>query len=246
MPTHLLLRGLSFDLLRGLNFSPDEAVSRLIAARATSVEVAAADITDNLAEKLASTRLGIFLRAEAPSVEYLASARNLARSLKARAIILPCPQAGTMNQESIKKLTDTAEGHPLLFLFSSDGTSPQIAPLIEAVPGLRVALDAEALVDSQQTPEAQGTIASLAPLLDRVDLIYGRCNPDQPEHSEIYKEIWAEAMRRWRRRNPAGSTLTFIPSPMPDSTSDVGLEDRLARCGAIWQMAQAAWKASWR
>lgn len=246
MPTHLLLRGLSFDLLRGLNFSAEEAVSRLTAARATSVEVAASDITDDLAEKLASTRLGIYLRAEAPSVECLASARDLARSLKARAIIIPCPQAVTMNEESVNKLTDAAEDHPLLFLFSPDGTSPQIAPLIEAVPGLRVALDAEALVDSQQTPEAQGTIASLAPLLDRVDLIYGRCDPNQPERSEIYKEIWAEAMRRWRRRTPTGSTLTFIPSPVLDSTSDVSLEDRLARCDAIWQAAQAAWKASWR
>lgn len=245
MPTHLLLRGLSFDLLQGLDFSPDEALSRLTAARATSVEVGASQMTDAMAEKLSQTRLGVFLQADADALDYPAPVVDLAKALKARALNIHLSDHAGADAGAVQAyLEKTGDAVPLIQLTA--GWSPAAAAqLIDAVPNLRLILDVEALLDSDsEALDAPAALAALDPVLDRVELIYGRWDERAKAAGELYHEVWAEAMRRWRRRNPAGSTLTFFPAPVLDGSES--LEERLARCDEIWQKAQAAWKASWR
>jgi hypothetical protein len=136
----------------------------------------------------------------------------------------------------------------------------RLARLCELVPRLRLNLDVSHIALCEERPGPTPDLAPLLdPVLDRVEMIHGRvCNGEQiqvgvddpgGEIAQRHLRLWAEAMRRWRLRASAGSSLVFTPELGPSDYAIRGndggeLTDRWQQSLVIRGMAAEAWKLS--
>lgn len=270
MPTHLLLKGTTLWVLNGHYDPPEDGLSSLSGAGAVAIEVSDTLLTPAVLEKIAASRLGLVIQASPLTVEDLDASLELAKQTKARAINLYVrlphidqDDAVALVRGLIARAADA--GVPLLFETQRGCITQHLhrtARLVEAVPDMKLTLDVAHYVLAGDQPGVTPQLHELLdPMLDRVEMIHGRISNAQQNQvpvvdveSELagsYREFWAEAMRRWRRRKPAGSTLIFTPVPGPPPyavTTPEGCEvsDWLEQSGVVWKIAQEAWKLSAR
>lgn len=270
MPTHLLLKGSTLWVLNG-HFTPPEAgLSHLTSSGAVAIEVSDFLLTPDILEQIASSRLGLVIQAYPLKAEDLDAALALAKQTRARAINLhvrlPHIDHHSATQLAQELITRASDAGVLLLFETHRGCITQdlyrTARLVEAVPDMRLTLDVSHYVLAGEQPALTPQLRELLdPMLDRVEMIHGRISNGQqiqiptidPE-SELagsYREVWTEAMRRWRRRKPAGSTLIFTPELGPPpyaitAPDGAELSNRLDESEVIWRIAQEAWKLSAR
>lgn len=132
--------------------------------------------------------------------------------------------------------------------------------LCEKVPRLRFNLDVSHFVVCEERPGPSEDMKQLLdPILDRVEMIHGRISNGEQiqvdvgdgsgELAQTYRRLWAETMRRWRLRAPAGSSLVFTPELGPPGyaiTDAAGREfsDRWQQSLVLRDLAQQAWNLS--
>ncbi len=268
MPTHLLLKGSTPWVLNRFYDPPESGLEVLSKGGASTIEVSDFILTPELIDRIKQLGLRLIIQAYPKVAEDIAPALELAKSCRAIAINCHVKAPHIDHEAAVEVITgllSRAEdaGIPL-YCETHRGCITQdlyrAAKLAEAVPGMRFTLDVSHYVVCEEQP---GPTALLAPMLDmildRTEMLHGRISNGQQiqvdvEHSpaelvDSYRRFWTEAMRRWRRRKPAGSSLIFTPELGPPPYGIVGPDDkelinRLDQSEIIWQIAQQAWKDS--
>ena len=268
MPHHLLLKGSTLWVLNGHYDPPEDGLSRLTGDGAATIEVSDFALTPPILEKIAQQRLGLIVQAYPMAADDIDATLEFAK--KNRAVAINChvrhphldhAAAATL----VQNLIDRAKSATIPLYFETHrGCLTQdlyrTAKLVEAVPDIRFTLDVSHYVVAGEQIGPTKTFATLLdPILDRTEMIHGRISNGQQvqQHTtdpdsdlaKLYQSFWAEAMRRWRLRKPAGSSLIFTPElgPPPYAVTDTTgkeLSNRLDQSEIIWQLAQTAWKQS--
>ena len=268
MPTHILLQGTTLWVLNG-HYSPlEDGLDFLVKAGASTIEVSDFVLTPELIDRIASHNLRLIVQAYPEKASDIEGTLEFARRHKAVAINTHVRTPHFTHEESVelvKGLVGRAgdAGIPL-YCETHRGCVTQdlyrAARLAEAVPEMRFTLDVSHYVVCEEVPGPVAKLSSLLdPILDRTEMIHGRISNGQQiqvhtitpggELENTYQDFWSEAMRRWRRRKPAGSSLIFTPElgPPPYAVVDAEgkeLSNRLQESEKMWAIAQAAWKAS--
>lgn len=268
MPTHLLLQGSTPWVLNGFYTPPEAGLHELTKLGASTIEISDFIITDEMLELVAAQNLRLIIQAYPEAADDIEPALALAR--RTRAIAINChvrtphlthEESAELARALIQRGADA--GIPLYFETHRGCITQDLyrtSRLVEAVPDMRFTLDVSHYVVCEEVP---GPVARLAPLLDpildRVEMIHGRVSNGQQiqvpavqatgELEQGYIAFWTEAMRRWRMRKPAGSSLIFTPELGPPPYAVLTPEgkevsNRLEQSANIWQMAQTAWKNS--
>jgi len=268
MPTHLLLRGSTPWLLNGFYDPPESSLDVLAKAGASTIEVSDFILTPEIIDNINRLRLSLIIQAYPESAHDIEKSLAFAKQTRAIAINAHVRTPHLTHSESaelVKGLLERADGAGVpLYIETHRGCVTQdlyrTAQLVDAVPAMKFTLDVSHYVLCEEQTGPTPKLASLLDgILDRTEMIHGRiCNGQQiQEHTidassnlaQVYKAFWTEAMRRWRLRKPAGSSLIFTPElgPPPYAVLDSNgreLSDRLKQTEVIWEIAQAAWKDS--
>jgi sugar phosphate isomerase/epimerase len=270
MPTHLLLKGSTLWVLNGHYDPPETGFSHLTSTGAVTIEISDFLLSSPVLERIAATRLGLIIQAYPLQPEDLAAPLALAKQTKARAINLHVRLPHISHEEAADLvcalIARAADADVALYFETHRGCITQdlyrTARLVEAIPEMRLTLDVSHYVlAGEQVGPTPAIRELLEPMLDRVEMIHGRISNGQQiqvpvvdpasELAGLYRDLWTETMRRWRRRKPAGSTLIFTPElgppPYAVTTPEGGeVSNRLEQTEVIWSIAQQAWKASAR
>jgi len=271
MPTHLLLKGSTLWALNGLADPPESGLSLLKSANAVAIEVSEPTLRQEAVEEaIMASRLGLIIQAYPLQATDFDETLQLAKTHQAKAVNLqvrlPHADQTVAAQFARELILRAADENVAVYFETHRGCLTQdlyrAVKLLEAVPEMRLTLDASHYVLAEgQCGVTDSLWPLLDPLLDRVEMIHGRIsngqqiqmsviNPDG-EIEQSFQHLWTEAMRRWRRRKPAGSTLIFTPELGPPPYAIVTpdgreLSNRMEQSEITWQIAQAAWKQSAR
>jgi sugar phosphate isomerase/epimerase len=269
MPTHQLLFGHTLWGLIGLNDPPEDGISRLAPAGYQVFEAGPQVLGQpGWKERLAEARLLPVVQWGPMEAEDGPPAYEVANRIGALMLNAHCGSP-RMDEavvcDLLNALYDSAEAARVkLVVETHRGRVTQdlyrLARLCGLVPRLRLNLDVSHICLCEERP---GPTADLAPLLDqvldRVDMIHGRiCNGEQiqvdagdgsGELPQRYLHLWAEAMRRWRLRSPAGAVFVFTPELGPANYAIFGrdgaeLTDRWEQSLVIREIGSEAWKLS--
>lgn len=267
MPTHQLLFGKTLWGLEGIASPREEGIERLAEAGFHVVE---ADcfclVRDDLVARIQDAGLSIVVQCYPMAAREIVPVLERAHHIGA---LLVNAHAATPHlrpaeaEAFVNAVYDAAErtGIPLL-LETHRGRLTQdllrTADLAKAVPRLRVNLDVSHYVLAEEQPGPTEPLRELLDvLLDRTEMIHGRISngeqiqlsPEQAGQAiiERYRLFWAEAMRRWRERAPAGRALIFTPEPGPPPyalTDAAGRElcDRWELAIALRDLARESWE----
>jgi hypothetical protein len=132
------------------------------------------------------------------------------------------------------------------------------AQLCTRLPDLLLTLDvSHYIVNEEKIGPTEELKPLLDVLLDRVGMIHGRVSNGQQiqvdigdgseELAQRYKRFWAEAMRRWRIRNPVGAALVFEPELGPPDyairdLSGKEFSNRWEQSLVLKRLGEEAWK----
>ncbi len=268
MPHHLLLKGSTLWALINHFDPPVTGLPSLTKAGASTIEVSDLLLTPAMLEQIAQNRLGLIIQTHPLTPDDINATLALAKQSRAVAINthirtphIDHDDAVQLVKGLISRATDASIP---LYCETHRGCLTQdlyrTAKLAEVIPEMRFTLDVSHYVLSEEQPGPTEKLAALLDIiLDRTEMIHGRISNGQQiqQHTvdptsdlaQSYKAFWTEAMRRWRMRKPAGSTLIFTPElgPPPYAILDKEgneLSNRLEQTETIWEIAQAAWKQS--
>ena len=138
---------------------------------------------------------------------------------------------------------------------------PQTIALIERVPDIGITADLShfVVVGEFYGWESENAVERMRPILERVHAIHGRisngeqvqvdCGDGSTPWARFFVQLWAEAMRSWRRHAGPGDILPFsseLGPPRYAITTPDGLEfsDRWEQSLLMRDLAQEAWQLS--
>jgi sugar phosphate isomerase/epimerase len=234
VPTHHLLFGFSIWGLEGLYADKAEGISAVADAAYHTLESGAHGITDEILARVKGTSLRWVLQCYPMTVADADVAFRRAREMDALLVNAHAGTAGMSVDASVdfaERLYDLADKAGVrLLLETHRGRMTQdlfrMAEVCERVKRLQLTLDVSHFVVAEERPGPVGDLRErLEPLLDRVGMIHGRISNGEQiqvdvgdgsgELAQSYAALWAEAMKRWRLRNPVGSAFVFTPELGP-------------------------------
>lgn len=268
VPTHLLLKGSTPWVLNRYYDPPESGLKVLSSGGASTIEVSDFILTSELIEQIKQLGLRLIIQAYPRVAEDIIPVLEMAK--KYRAIAINChvkaPHVDHSTAVEIVSglLTRAGDAGIPLFCETHRGCVTQdlyrTAKLAEAVPEMKFTLDvSHYIVCEEQTGPTPLLAQLLEPILERTEMMHGRISNGQQIQVDVenadsslvdsYRLFWTEAMRRWRRRKPAGSSLIFTPELGPPPYGIVGPDgneqiNRLEQSELIWNIAQQAWKDS--
>lgn len=270
MPTHQLLFGFTIWGFEGIYSPPETGLARLRPAGFYLVETSEGMLDrPGVLDQIRAEAFRLVLQCYPGSVEELKPSLERARELGA---VLVNAHAASPHMEEgeavtmLDRMYDAAEEIGVRLLFETHrGRVTQdlfrTARLCRMVERLRLNLDVSHFVLAEERP---GPTPDLAPLLDvildRTEMLHGRISNGQQiqvdagdgtgDLARRYVKFWAEAMRRWRLRNRAGSTFVFTPELGPPDyairhpATGAELSDRWEQAMTIRALAEEAWAVS--
>lgn len=268
VPTHLLLKGSTPWVLNRFYDPPENGLKVLSAGGASTIEVSDFILTPELIEQIKQLGLRLIVQAYPQVAEDIVPVLEMANSIRAIAINchIKAPHVDHSTAVEIVRglQSRAADAGVPLYCETHRGCITQdlyrTAKLAEAVPELKFTLDvSHYIICEEQTGPTPLLAPLLEPILERTEMMHGRISNGQQIQVDVenadaslvksYRLFWTEAMRRWRRRKPAGSSLIFTPELGPPPYGIVGpdgneLINRLDQSELIWNIAQQAWKDS--
>ncbi len=268
MPHHLLLRGSRYQLPGNHTKPPHSSFLDLAKAGISTLEVDHCLLNPKLIDQISQAGLSLIIQATPLTSDDITATITLAKQTRAQAINIHISGLHNDNNTATQLISSliaiAADANiPLYFETRRNSMTHDIsntARLAEAVPEMRFTLDASHYIQTEEDPGPTPIFSRhLEIILDRTEMLNGcmpngqpiQQNPLKPKSdiAEIYKSVWTEAMRRWRLRKPAGSTLIFTPwviTPTYEITNPEGkdLSNTNEQTESIWQIAQSAWKQS--
>lgn len=270
MPTHFLLPGQTLWGFEGIEDPPEAGIDRMPAAGFHIVETNESTLDrPGVMERIRRHHLRLVLQCYPMTVEDMRPSLKRAKELGAilvnahaasphlpeeEAVALVNGMYDAAAEEGVRLLLETHRGRITQDLYRT-------VRLCERVERLRLNLDVSHYIVCEERPGPTDDLKPLlSVLLDRADMIHGRISNGQQiqvdvgdgsgELAQGYLRFWAEAMRRWRLRNRAGSSLIFTPELGPpdyairNPADGRELSDRWSQTLVLKRLGEQAWEMS--